>query len=291
MSATGTKPLPARLREMWENAERNGMSRAECTESEQRQLDEFAKIWTRSLLLPGETDLVHSTLVELGSWRKIDDLAELRRRCEASLDELNRQWQQTVPEIDARNVERYYDGADLCIEELIWWHTLQDDKSPLSYVTALELATGGKGRRYLDFGSGVGSGALLFRDHGFDVTLADISSVMLSFCRARFDARDRPASFLDLKAAKLPASSFDFITAMDVFEHLVDPVETLDALDRSLKPGGIIYGRFAAEEDEDRPQHIVHDFEPVLARFAALGFKEMMRDDWLWGHLAFQKPA
>jgi SAM-dependent methyltransferase len=285
------KPLPVRLRELWTNAERNGMSRAECAAIEKRQLDELADTWARSLLLPGESDLVHSTLVEIGSWRDIGDLDEVRRRCVASLDDLNRQWQQTVPEIDARSVERYYDTADLCIEELMWWHTLEDDKSPLAYVTALELASGAEGRSYLDFGSGVGSGALLFQDHGFGVTLADISSVMLKFCRARFEARRRRASFLDLKTAELPPAAFDFITAMDVFEHLVDPVETLDALDRCLKPGGHIYGRFAAGEDADRPQHIVHDFRPVLDRFAALGFKEVFHDDWLWGHRAYQKTA
>ena len=58
-------------------------------------------------------------------------------------------------------------------------------------------------------GSGVGSGALLFQDHGFDVTLADISSVMLAFCRWRFETRSRHGSFLDLKTAKLPAATKD----------------------------------------------------------------------------------
>src|SRR6185295_5865553 len=116
-----------------------------------------------------------------------------------------------------------------------------------------------------------------------------VSSVLLAFCRQRLATRGRTATFLDLKEAELPAAHFDFVTAMDVFEHLVDPVATVDALDRSLKPDGYIYGRFAADED-DRPQHIVHDFGPVLDRFRALGYTEAFRDDWLWGHLAFRKP-
>ena len=57
-----------------------------------------------------------------------------------------------------------------------------------------------------------------------------------------------------------------------------------------LAPGGCVYGRFAADADADRPQHIVHDFGPVLDRFRALGFEEVFRDDWLWGHIAFRKP-
>jgi len=45
------------------------------------------------------------------------------------------------------------------------------------------------------------------------------------------------ARFVDLKARKLPEQSFDFITAMDVFEHLMDPVDAIDVLADALKPG------------------------------------------------------
>jgi SAM-dependent methyltransferase len=291
MMLNKVKPLALRLRELWAEEERGLKSRAECAAEEARQIDDFATTWTRALLLPGESDLVRSTLIEIGKARGIADLDEVRGRCAASLAGLKQHWETTVPEVDARSVEAYYDTADLCIEELMWWHTLADDKSPLAYVAALELAQAGTGRNYLDFGSGVGSGALLFQREGFDVTLADISGVLLAFCRQRFAARDLPASFVDLKSAVLPAATFDCITAMDVFEHLVDPVGTLDALDRSLRPGGLIYGRFAADDhDDERPQHIVHDFGRVLERFAALGYREVFRDDWLWGHLAFRKP-
>ncbi|HSP97895.1 MAG TPA: class I SAM-dependent methyltransferase [Candidatus Dormibacteraeota bacterium] len=293
MSSCGpayAQPLATRLRELWSNAERNGLSHDECAAEEARQLDEFVAHWRRALLLPGDTDLTRSILRELGRWRGIDDLEVVRGRCTAALADLKRHWQSTVAAVDGPSVGRYYDTADLCIEELMWWHTLEDDRSPLAYVAALEVATGAGGRRHLDFGSGVGSGALLFHDHGFDVTLADVSSVLLAFSRQRFATRGRPATFLDLKQVELPPAQFDFITAMDVFEHLVDPVGTVDALDRALKPGGYIYGRFAADADDDRPQHIVHDFGPVLERFHHLGFEEAFRDDWLWGHLAFRKP-
>ena len=171
----------------------------------------------------------------------------------------------------------------------MWWHTLVDDNSPLAYVVALEFASLVGCKTCLDFGSGVGSGALLFRSRGFDVTLADISRMMLSFCKYRFDARGLDASFINLKHSKLPANAFDFITAMDVFEHLVDPAGTVDLLHHCLKPGGYVYGRFASEIDPDRPEHIVQDFQPVFGRFAELGFQEVFRDEWLWGHQVFRK--
>src|SRR5216684_4302126 len=121
--------------------------------------------------------------------------------------------------------------------------------------------------------------------------LADISRIMLSFCKYRFDARGLDARFIDLKQSKLPATAFDFITAMDVFEHLVDPTGTVDLLHHCLKPGGYIYGRFASEVDPARPEHIVQDFQPVFDRLAELGFIEVFRDEWLWATRCSKKAG
>lgn len=284
-----SKLLPVRLREMWESAQQKGMSSQQCMANQDRELEQYTALWKRALLLPNESDLVHSTLVEVGRWRGVDDLALIRRRCEDALWALKHNWETTVDIVGPAQVEKYYDAADASIEELLWWHTLTEDNSPLAYVAALEFAQSAGCNAYLDFGSGVGSGALLFESNGFATTLADISSVLLAFCRHRFHDRERNARFIDLKETTPPSAAFDFITAMDVFEHLVDPVATVDLLHTSLKPGGYIYGRFAAEKEEARPQHIVYNFQPVFDRLAELGCKEVFRDDWLWGHQVFQK--
>jgi len=79
---------------------------------------------------------------------------------------------------------------------------------------------------------------------------------------------------------------------MDVFEHLSEPEKTVEMLAKSLQPGGILFGRFAAEEDANRPSHIARDFQPTFDRLAGLGFTEIWRDEWLGGHQAFRKaPA
>ena len=49
--------------------------------------------------------------------------------------------------------------------------------------------------------------------------------------------------------------------------------------------------KFDCEVDPERPEHIVQDFQPVFDRFAELGFKEVFRDEWLWGHQVFQKSG
>jgi SAM-dependent methyltransferase len=99
------------------------------------------------------------------------------------------------------------------------------------------------------------------------------------------------AQYFDLKTAPLPRHTFDLLTAMDVFEHLVDPVQAVDQLSETLKPGGFLFARLAAEVDEDRPQHIHQDFGATLERLRALGFIEVWRDEWLWGHQVFQKNS
>ena len=216
------------------------------------------------------------------------NLVEIRRRCTEAVARLKGEWDAKVTRGDRQSIERFYDETETTIYELMWWHTLSDDPSPLAYVTALHFARQRGCRSYLDFGAGVGSGAILFARHGFDVTLADISSPLLRFSGWRLDRRALSTTRVDLKTARLPRHAFDFVTAMDVFEHLVDPEGTVEQLSEVLRPGGFLYARIASEADPDRPQHIVQNFEPTFDRLRALGFVHVWEDEWLWGHKVFR---
>jgi SAM-dependent methyltransferase len=281
---------PSGLVKLWHAVERGEVGREDHGKAADALLADYRRRWQDALLAAGESDLARSILVEIGRYRGIADLAAVRAACDGSLAELKRTWLSEVGEGAAAAVARYYDTSDRMIEELMWWHRVEDDTSPLSYVAALDVALAHPGRGYLDFGSGVGSGGLLFAAAGFRATLADISTVLQDFCRWRLAAHDRAAALVDLKAAALPDRAFDFVTAMDVFEHLSDPVGAVEKLDRALKPGGVLFGRFAGDDDDDRPQHIVHDFAPVFRRLDALGYRQIWEDKWFWGHQAFRKP-
>jgi hypothetical protein len=71
-------------------------------------------------------------------------------------------------------------------------------------------------------------------------------------------------------------TSFDY-HGYGCFRHLADPVETVEKLWNPLKPGGYLSARISAEPDEERPQHIVYDFEPTFERRRALGFIRVWR--------------
>ncbi|HEX7229388.1 MAG TPA: class I SAM-dependent methyltransferase, partial [Candidatus Binatia bacterium] len=121
--------------------------------------------------------------------------------------------------------------------------------------------------------------------------LADISTTLLDFARWRFHLRSLPAHFVDLNSTSLPDGAFDMILAMDVFEHLVDPVAVVEQLWRALKQGGLLFARIHAEADPSHPQHIAEDFGPTFVRMEELGFVEKWRDRALWGHVLFQKAS
>ncbi len=285
-----TQPLlPQRLKALWSEAGADGANKDACYARQQEAIGEYAAVWADALRLTEESDLTHSLCRELGELTNCPDLVEVQRRCRSAMQQMKKDWEETVSEGDDESVVKYYDRSTHYAYELMWWHTLEEDNSPLAYVCALHLALQNGCTDTLDFGAGVGAGALLFHRHGLNVTLADISSTLLEFARQRLSARGIPATFLDLKTAGLPEAAYDFITAMDVFEHIAEPEKTVDVLAAALRPGGILFGRFSAEQDADRPSHIALDFTSTFQRLKELGFEECWRDEWLWGHQAFRK--
>ncbi len=284
------KLLPDQLKDLWRSVEEKQFSPEDFAAQEERLLSEYKDLWTDALLLKGQRDLQDSLVHELGLYTRCDDPEKIRSLCRGAVETLADEWRSRVDPSDRGSVEKFYNETQTEIYELLWWHALGDDPSPLAYVTALQLAERENCRACLDFGAGVGSGSILFARHGFDAALADISTPLLDFSRWRVGLRNLHCDFYDLKTSTLPHTAFDMITAMDVFEHLADPVETVERLAVSLRPGGLIYGRFHAEHDDDRPLHVVGDFGPTLRRLHELGFNQVWHDEWLWGHQVFQKP-
>jgi 2-polyprenyl-3-methyl-5-hydroxy-6-metoxy-1,4-benzoquinol methylase len=284
------KPLiPSRLKALWADAEAGRLTTEEFSAQERELIRGYAEIWADALLLPGEYDLKRSICVELGHLVGSADLTEIERKCRSALHDMRDQWNAEVKKGDPTDALNYYDKTTHYSYELMWWHSLVEDQGPLAYVVALHLALQNGFKDSLDFGAGVGSGGILFSKHGFSITLADVSSTLLDFSRRRLQARGIPATFIDLKTTELPVSQYDFITAMDVFEHIAEPEKAVEPIARALRPGGILFGRFSAEPDEDHPSHITYDFGPTFRRLAELGLEEFWRDEWLWGHQAFRK--
>ena len=281
--------LPDVLREVWGRAEAGEISRERATAEQERLLEGYAAQWRSALLAPDETDLRASLLREIGVYCGVADLGEVERRCAGAVEAMRGEWEAGVHADRRATIEDFYQSATH-IYDLMGWHSLRDDNGPLAYVLGVEIARQKGATTCLDFGSGVGSGGLLFARAGLEVTLADISDTLLDFARWRFERRGLPAAYLDLRKRSLPERAFDIILAMDVFEHLTDPVRSVGELWCSLRPGGLLFARIHEDTAADHPQHIVRDFGPTFAHMRELGLREVWRDTWLWGHQLFQRP-
>jgi SAM-dependent methyltransferase len=283
--------LPAMLKRRWRAVEEGRSSKEQYLHEMELCLAEYRGIWSKALGMRNELTLTQNLLGELGTFLESDDMGELERHCRSGAQLVQDEWIQAVDGLSRESIERFYDQSKAYLYDLVWWHTLADDDGPLAYVLALRFAQEHQCSSYLDFGSGISSGSILFANHGFEAVSADISSSRLRFSRWRFERRGLGVEVVDLKEQPLPGKRYDFITAMDVWEHLADPVGAVDRIVEALRPGGYLFGRFALEPGDQRPQHIVHDFGPVLHRLEVLGLAQVWEDDWLWGHRAFQKPG
>ena len=280
--------LPDHLQKLWEKVNSGHLSQENFAQEQARLLEIYRSQWCNAVLSDGATDLRSSLVREAAAYYDNSDLAAVECNFSNAVMTLQREWQANVNADYRASIENFYESP-ATVYELMEWHSLRDDTGPLAYVLGLDIAKLHNVQHCLDFGSGVGAGALLFIRAGIEMTLADISTTLLSFARWRIATRGVHAHFVDLKHESLPEGEFDMVMAMDVFEHMSNPVDTVDHLATALKPGGLLFARIHAENDPDRPQHIVTDFRPTFERMDKLGLVEIWADKWLWGHQLFQK--
>ncbi len=193
------KLLPDQLKALWQAVDQKQLTVDAFMSEQDRLLAAYRQTWEQALLLGRYKGLSESLLAELGSYMGCADMAEIQGQCVHAVATLKAEWHGKVNPSDRQSIEQFYDASQATIYDLMWWHTLCDDASPLAYVTALHFTRQQGCRSYLDFGTGVGSGGILFARHGLEVTLADISSTLLGFSQWRLDRRRLPAAYVDLK--------------------------------------------------------------------------------------------
>jgi SAM-dependent methyltransferase len=233
--------------------------------------DENAAIWREALLLQGETDLVESGIRELAEYFGVSRERALAE-CRDALAGSKREWQ-SAPRRTHGQIVDFYRRTRSYLFEHIWWHAT-DVETNAANVEILNFALRRGAREYLDFGSGVGSNAILFARRGFRVTLADVSETMMDFARWRLARRGLEASFIDLNLDRLPGRRFDFATAVDVLEHLADPSREMESIAGSLEIGGAFVFNCHTDWDAERPMHILQSAAPVLSEIRLNGLRE-----------------
>ena len=103
-----------------------------------------------------------------------------------------------------------------------------------------------RGKRCLDFGSGVGSHAVGLMENGNALSLLDVDGPLLAFAICRINRRFGepllgPLEGLYYPDTTLPDNIFDLVICADVLEHVFDPPGQLARIARSMKRGGLIH--------------------------------------------------
>lgn len=230
---------------------------------------QLADAWTR-LMAPRTGDIRTELVGEAAEFLGLS-VEEAWRRLHGAGDRFREEWANTIGNpTDATTVTEFYNRSDTELFELIEWHA----SDPIHYRTLIlrDLALDRSGRRYLDYGSGIGSDALVFANAGFDVTIADISDCLLAFAAFRLRRRGLGVRTLDLKQEQLPENAFEVVLCLDVLEHIPDPLPIVRKIRRALHEHGLLVVHAPFGKDPEHPMHVVHQ-DVVTPRMRSFGFQ------------------
>lgn len=148
--------------------------------------------------------------------------------------------------------------------------------------------------RILCLGDGIGGLTLSLRQQGFDATYHDLAdSRTAEFAAFRFwmhTGQEMPVSLTDGWSPNLGEEEYDAVISLDFLEHCVNVDGWVEAIEATLKPGGLFLAQNAfaigSGPDGSIPMHLAendryeHDWLPLLDR---VGFERVV-DNW------FSKP-
>jgi len=135
----------------------------------------------------------------------------------------------------------------------------------------------------LDYGCGAGNlsfeSAYTYKKKGIDVDLVmvDIPTTITDFLKFATEKVGIKARFIDVtKDYELPKA--DIVVALEVWEHLYNPVETFERLHKALNPGGHLVGFF--EDRQDEMFHVSTDLSALRDRFGECDYEKRAPAVW-----------
>jgi 2-polyprenyl-3-methyl-5-hydroxy-6-metoxy-1,4-benzoquinol methylase len=237
-------------------------------------VETLAAEWTR-LMAPRTGDVRRELVEEAAEFLHLP-IDDAWRRLEGAREQFRDEWRRLVPDAtDQAALTRFYNESESELFELIDWHA----RDPIHYRTLIvrDLALRRPGRCCLDYGSGIGSDAIVAAAAGFDVTLADVSDGLLAFAAFRCRRRGFTVRTIDLKQESLPERRFDLAFCLDVLEHLAKPLKAVRALRSALADDGLLVIHAPFGTDLERPMHVIHS-DLVTPRMRSLGFQPVPGD-------------
>src|SRR5215510_12645379 len=98
------KLLPEHLKDFWQTVVRNEHTAEDYTREYDRAIAEYRQEWECALILPEHQDLQQSLLAELSRYTQCANVAEVQRRCEQAVANLQHEWENKVEPADPRSI-------------------------------------------------------------------------------------------------------------------------------------------------------------------------------------------
>jgi len=124
----------------------------------------------------------------------------------------------------------------------------------------------GTGKRWFDYGSGIGTLGLTAAENGYKVSGYEPNDEMRTFANWRAKKYGLDAEFAG-DGIVWRSNFYDVVSCWHVFEHIKDPTIALERIRHILKPGGLLISE-SGFEDTATPMHHSHpDWEGELRRY------------------------
>jgi hypothetical protein len=182
----------------------------------------------------------------------------IKERCGYARFELAYEWYKAMEQAFGNNpkslseiINDYYKNTELYIYDLTYYHqerlkTRFYDECYIPFLTEIHRGIG------LDYGGGIGEYTIEAMQMRFKMDFFDIDgSKTLKYAKWRFDkhaVKPNICSTID--------KNYDFVVAMDVFEHLENPDEAIKEIAQHTKY--LFANPYEIPYNEVYPQHISH---------------------------------
>ncbi len=186
----------------------------------------------------------------------------------------------THPQLSSKEIEKYYPENYISYpsaieDERSWFRRIDRKIGVEKRCKSVIMQSGKKSGKILDIGCATGIFLNGMKQHGWDCYGVEPSDFASRYAMDRFGLNVYNGYLND---GLFEDNFFDIITLWDVFEHLPEPIETIQTISKMLKPGGLlvittpnanswerkIFGRYWSGWDVPRHYHI---FTPQTIQF------------------------
>jgi SAM-dependent methyltransferase len=217
----------------------------------------------------GRVIIPDDMVAEISSFTGLSPAKCVERLASYDSREIGIAWSSDGPR-NEDEIREFYSKIDFYIWELSIWH---NSVSYEPYITAINHIIDSKKKirrrmRVLDYGSGIGTAALLFGRNGYHVTIADVPGPTLEFAKWRLSNSGIDFDVIEIREnSPVISGLFDAIVCFDVLEHVKRPGAVFQSLMKHLTRHGLIT---VAASFDAQPEHAPYHLREGYLRWGSL---------------------